>query len=107
MSKELKYKCKVHNKWNWGLENANLTITSPTGGYVRIDKWHMDDRLSKEMRMLVYRIAQQDKEIELTARQMRLLTTYPKAYVYKKPAKRPEWVERLAEAEADAVKRWG
>ena len=68
MNKELKYKCKVNNKWDWGLENADLTITSPSGGYVRIAKWYMDDTLPKELRMLVYRIAQQDKEIEQIGR---------------------------------------
>ena len=84
MNKELKYKCKVDNRWMWGLERACLTIHSPSGGYVRIDKWHMDDKLPKGLRMLVWRIAQQHKEIELTARQMWILTTYPKAYIYKK-----------------------
>ena len=84
MSKEVKYKCKVNNRWMWGLESACLTIHSPAGGHVRIDKWHMDNKISKELSQLVWRIAQQDKEIELTARQMWMLTTYPKASVYKK-----------------------
>lgn len=79
-----KVKCKVDNRWYWGLENACLTIYSPTGGYVRIDKWHMDNKVSNELQELVYDISQQDKEVELTVEQMKLLTTYPKASVYKK-----------------------
>lgn len=78
-----KIKCKVDNRWMWGLESACLTITSPTGGYVRIDKWHMDDKVPEALRNLIWRIAQQDKEIELTRMEMSWLTTYPKASVYK------------------------
>lgn len=81
-----KIKCKVDNRWMWGLESACLTITSPTGGYVRIDKWHMSDAAAV-LRELIWRIAEQDKEIELTREEMSLLTTYPKASVYK-PRKR-------------------
>lgn len=82
-----KYKCKIDNQWMWGLETACLTIHSPAGGYVRIDKWHMDSFNQPKLNELVWRIAEQGKEIELTADEMKLLTTYPKATVYKKREK--------------------
>jgi len=79
----MKYNCKVDNRWMWSLENACMTITSPTGGYVRIDKWHMSDA-SDNLRELVWRIHSAVNNIELTKDEMQLLITYPKATIYKK-----------------------
>lgn len=80
------YTCKIDNRWMWSLENACITVVSPTGGYVRIDKWHMDGA-SDELRKLVWRIYDAGKTIDLTVEEMKLLTTYPKASVYRKRKK--------------------
>lgn len=79
-----KYKCEIDNRWDWSIESASLTIHSPAGGYVRIDKWQLDEMIPNELRHLVWRIASAGTHIELTVRQMNMLTTYPKASVYKK-----------------------
>ena len=96
MSNEVKYKCKVDNRWMWGLENACLTIHSPSGGRVRVDKWHMDNTIPKPLSELVWRIANGDKEVELTANEMVMLTTYPKASVWKKYKKPASLAQRKA-----------
>lgn len=72
-------KCKVDNRWPWG---AYMTITSPSGGYVRIDKKHMSELFSKELRSLIWRIEGNGNTIRLTSDEMMLLTTYPKAIIY-------------------------
>ena len=67
--------CKVNNKWSWGLENASITFTSPTGGYVRIDKWQMD-RLSDYQRKLIWELYERignSYTVELTVPEMKTL----------------------------------
>ena len=75
--------CKVDNRWMWGAENACLTIYSPTGGYVRIEKKYMSEKFSDELRSLIWRIEGNGNTIRLTKDEMLLLTTYPKASIYK------------------------
>lgn len=75
--------CKVTNHWMWGVENANLTITSPSGGYVQLKKMYMSKKFSDELRSLIWRIEGNGESIRLTKDEMLLLTTYPNAVVYK------------------------
>lgn len=78
---EKTYSCKVDSRWMWGLENANVTITSPTGGYVRIDKWHMD-KLTSEQADLVWKCVQaydmQGSGIQLTRKELVMLSEIAK-----------------------------
>ena len=91
--------CKVDNRWMWGLENACLTIYSPTGGYVRIEKKYMSEEFSDELRSLIWRIEGNGNTIRLTKDEMMLLTTYPKASIYKPKPK------GLSERKTDWKKR--
>lgn len=80
-------KCKVDSRWMWGLENACITVYSPSGGFIRMDKWHIGDA-SSELKDLVLKCVMasdesKTKEIELTLHEMQLLVTYPKAHIYK------------------------
>lgn len=75
--------CKVDNRWMWGMENACITVTSPSGGYVRIEKKYMSEKFSDELRSLIWRIEGNGNTIRLTKDEMMLLTTYPKATIYK------------------------
>lgn len=68
----------------WSIESACLTITSPSGGYVRIEKRYMGKKFSDELRSLIWRIEGNGNSIRLTKDEMILLTTYPNASVYKK-----------------------
>jgi len=77
-----KVKCGINNQWMWSIENACITVYSPTGGYVRMDKRQLKNDTPKELVELVWRIADETDSIELTAEEMKLLTTYPKAKVY-------------------------
>ena len=76
-------KCKIDNRWMWSIESASITVISPAGGSVRMRKLNMD-KASDSLRELVWKIAESGKEVELTIDEMRLLTTYPRASVYKK-----------------------
>lgn len=78
------YTCKVDNRWMWSAESACITITSPSGGYVRIEKRYMSKKFSDELRSLIWRIEGNGNSIRLTSDEMILLTTYPKAFIYKK-----------------------
>ena len=96
--------CTVDNRWMWGLENASLTIGSPAGGSVRIDKWHMD-RLTDGEASLVRHIDNESSKggrgsstVQLTVEQMKSLVVIGnKAGSVRKPkpkrmASRPtEW----------------
>lgn len=94
--------CTVDNRWMWSLESACMTIKSPSGGHVRIDKWHMPAD-NEALRELVWRINSADGSIGLTKDEMALLTTYPKASVYKPKPKgldqrKVEWRKRKPNA---------
>lgn len=75
-------KCKVDNRWHWPSEYA-LTVTSPADGHVRLDKRYMSENFSDELRSLIWRIEGNGNSIRLTKDEMALLTTYPKASIYK------------------------
>jgi len=76
-------KCKIDNRWMRGIEHASITVISPAGGSVTMGKLNID-KASDSLRELVWKIAGSGEEIELTIDEMQLLTTYPKASVYKK-----------------------
>lgn len=71
-------KCKVDNRWMRGLERACITILSPNGGRVTVDKWHMG-KLTDSQRELVwkcYNSANQNNDtVELTIDEMKELVT--------------------------------
>lgn len=78
------YTCKVDNQWMWpSAQSACITITSPTGGQVRIQKRYMSEKFSDELRSLIWRIDGNGNSIRLTKDEMLLLTTYPNVSVYK------------------------
>jgi hypothetical protein len=59
----------------WGLESAEITIHSPSGGYVRIIKWHMD-KLNEAQGKLVWEMYSRSNvsnKIELTVDEMKQL----------------------------------
>ena len=77
----------------WGLENACVTITSPAGGYVRIDKWYMN-KLTDTQCELVWKCVNayngtSNSNIELTIAEMNELVTIGNiaGTVYKKRKK--------------------
>lgn len=72
--------CTVDNRWMWGLENASLTIGSPAGGSVRIDKWHMD-RLTGEEAKLVWDIYNEALDSDPTKPKVLLTVEQMKALV--------------------------
>ena len=49
------YPCKIYSKWMWGLENAEISITSPKGGTATVSKWNFDE-CTEEQRELVWKI---------------------------------------------------
>ena len=72
-------KCNVDSRWMWSIENACVMITSPAGGYVRVDKWHMD-KLTDTQRELVWKCVNayngtSNSNIELTIAEMNELVT--------------------------------
>ena len=72
-------KCSVDSRWMAGLERACITITSPAGGYVRVDKWHID-KLTDTQRELVWKCVNayngtSNSNIELTIAEMNELVT--------------------------------
>ena len=81
-----KYKCIVDENWMGRIEGAWAIITSPKGGHVALLKRYMSDA-SEELRDLVWKCVDDydktTKEIVLTREEMELLTTYPKALVYR------------------------
>lgn len=92
-------KCKVDNsRWMWSLENARLTVTSPTGRSITLHKWHLGPGLTEELMDLVQRLANsKEHEIELTREEMKMLLTYPKVYVpklYKAKPTNKYWKKR-------------
>jgi hypothetical protein len=83
-------KCSVYSDWMCSLETAHITVNSPAGGYITLYKWQLAD-VSDELQELVWRCVNagdtSDKTVLLTVDEMQLLTTYPKALIYrKKPA---------------------
>lgn len=98
-------KCNIDSRWMWGLESACITVISPSGGYIRLDKWHMD-KASDELRELVWRCVKaadsEDRSILLTVDEMQLLTTYPKASIYKAYKPKPKY---LAQRKFDTYKK--
>ena len=36
------YTCLIYSKWMWGLENAEISITTPKGGTATVSKWNFD-----------------------------------------------------------------
>lgn len=80
-------KCSVYSDWMCSLETAHITVNSPAGGYITLYKWQLADA-SDELQELVWRCVNagdtSDKTVLLTVDEMQLLTTYPKATIYKK-----------------------
>ena len=83
-------KCTMDSRWMWSLENACVTITSPAGGYVRIDKRKLGT-LTDTQRELVWKCVNayngtSNSNIELTIAEMNELVTIGNiaGYVYKK-----------------------
>lgn len=70
------YECKVSEWWYAGLENAYIRITSPKGGSVRINKYHLD-KLSDEQAAIVWKCYEDhDKKsgiVKLTLAELNLL----------------------------------
>lgn len=74
-------KCEVYSRWNCTLEFADLTITSPKGGYVRIDKSNIfkldDDQWSLVKKCLDVCLPKNeptaDGQVELTIDEMNKL----------------------------------
>ena len=85
-------KCSMDSRWMWSLENACVTITSPVGGYVRIDKRKFGkSNLTDTQRELVWKCANayngtSNSNIELTIAEMNELVKIGNiaGYVYKK-----------------------
>jgi hypothetical protein len=70
-----KVTCKVDNRWYWALETASITFTSPTGGYVRINKAKMSE-LDYTQRELVWELFDRSRDsetVELTIDEMNRL----------------------------------
>jgi len=67
------YTCTISERWMWGLENAEISITTPKGGTATVSKWNFD-KCTDEQRDLVWKIYSQARSntIELTRAEIQL-----------------------------------
>lgn len=74
-------KLTIDSCWYGGIESAYIIVTSPTGGYVRIDKWKFGKANLTDTQMdLVWKCVDaydgtSNSNIELTAAEMNELKT--------------------------------
>lgn len=67
-------KCEVNNRWMWSLESASIGITSPTGKSLWIQKIKFGNfNETDAMKAVVWKCAEAQNEIRLTAEEMILL----------------------------------
>ena len=67
-------KCELNNRWMWGLESASIGITSPSGKSIWIEKTKFGNfNETPEMKAVVWKCAEAQNEIRLTAEEMILL----------------------------------
>jgi hypothetical protein len=68
------FECTVDNRWEWSLESACITLYSPNGGHVRIDKkkFHL---LTDTHRNLFWELLNRitDNRVGLTIPEMKML----------------------------------
>ena len=86
------YKCLIDNRWMWSLERATLTIRSPKGGSIIIDKWHVD-KTSESQSELIWKIANcTEGSILLTLEELNTLASipFPAAVIYQKRKPKPQ-----------------
>ena len=49
------YTCTISERWMWGLERAEISITTPKGGTATVSKWNFD-KCTDEQRELVWKV---------------------------------------------------